>query len=200
MCTRFKKKHEIVVKEFGHTFTLPIKFNEKIQSNYNHGQTREKDSVTDCDGRGHIKHYTFETYMQQVELKVNADNKKVQNPYGFVLPCSLTDGGCESIPLDPFAYTGTQPSNCLLSVLFQNKAKMVKYLFDPTPAQYYIVSDGNTEPTEREKMYGRDENSEKLDMKFRIYMTINRSCVARKEHCTEQILIPCFFLIQVVLI
>ena len=132
-------------------------------------------SVTDCDGRGHIKHYTFETYMQQV-LKANADNKKVQNPNGFVLPCSLTDGGCESTSLDPFAYTWTQPSNCLLSILFQNKAKMVKYLLDPTPAQYYIVSDGNTEPTEREKMYGRDENSDKLAMKFRIYDNKQELC------------------------
>ena len=101
MCTRFKKKHEIIVKEFGHTFTLPIKFNERTQSNYNHGQTREKDSVTDCGGRVHTNNYTFETHMQQVELKVNADNKKVQNPYDFVLPCSLTDGGCESTSLDP---------------------------------------------------------------------------------------------------
>ena len=63
-CALASKKREIVVKEFGHTFTLPIKFNEKIQSNYNHGQTTEKNSVTDSDGRGHIKHYTFETYMQ----------------------------------------------------------------------------------------------------------------------------------------
>ena len=92
MCTRFQK-NEIVVKEFGHTFTLSIKFNEQIQSNYNHGQTREKDSVSDCDGKGHIKHYIFETYMQQVELNAN---KKVQNQYGFVLPCSLTDSGRES--------------------------------------------------------------------------------------------------------
>ena len=86
------KKNEIVLKEFGHTLTIPIKFNEKIQSNYNHDQTREKDSVTDYDGRGHIKHYTFATYMQQVESKVNTDNKKVQNPNGFVHPCSLIDG------------------------------------------------------------------------------------------------------------
>ena len=92
-------KNEIAVKEHGHTFTLLIKFNEKTQSNYNHGRTREKDSVTDCDGIDHIKQYTFESYKQQVELKANADNKKVQNPYSFDLQCSLTDVGCESISL-----------------------------------------------------------------------------------------------------
>ena len=106
--------------------------------------------------------------MQQVEIKENADNKKVQNPYGFVLPCSLTDGGCESTSLDPFAYTWTQSSNCLLSVLFQSKAKMVKYLFDPTLAQYDIVSDENSAPNERKKCMVVMK-SDKLDMEFRIY-------------------------------
>ena len=60
MCTRLQKM-KLLLKNLDTLFTLPINFNEQIQSNYNHGQTREKGSVSGCDGKGHIKHI-FETY------------------------------------------------------------------------------------------------------------------------------------------
>ena len=81
--------------------------------------------------------------MQKIQLKVNLETKQVQNPYGIPLPCTVLEGGCKSTSLDHYAYTWDMPENCVVSKLFSQKAKMVKYANKLDHPQYHILSEGS---------------------------------------------------------
>ena len=78
--------------------------------------------------------------MQRVELEVDQETKSVFTPLGLKLPCELKEGGCETTSLDPFAYSWDVPENCIVTKLFTQVAKMIKFTNEPDPPQYYIIS------------------------------------------------------------
>ena len=63
----------------------------------------EGDSSTSCDNRGQIKHFSLETLMQETVLDIDLNDRTVYNSQGLKLPCALSEGGCHSTSLDPFA-------------------------------------------------------------------------------------------------
>ena len=81
-------------------FDVPIEFDTKTQSNFNDGQAVS--STSECTS-GQIKHYTFETLMQRVNLTYNYGTKEVSNRYRKKLPCLLMEGGWKTTTLDSFA-------------------------------------------------------------------------------------------------
>ena len=78
--------------------------------------------------------------MQRVELEVDQETKSVFTPLGLKLPCELKEGGCETTSLDPFAYSWDVPENCIVTKLFTQVAKMIKFTNEPDAPQYYIIS------------------------------------------------------------
>ena len=161
-CEKAAKNNKILVNEDGYTHELIIKMDESILQHRNEGTSLEGDSSTACKNRGQIKHYSYETHMQKVQLKVNLETKQVQNPYGIPLPCTVLEGGCESTSLDPYAYTWDMPENCVVTKLFSQKAKMVKYANKLDHPQCHILSEGSA--------------PNGLDLKIRIYNKQQEVC------------------------
>ena len=139
-CEKAAKNNKITVNEDGYTHELILKLDGSILQHRNEGTSLEGDSSTACKNRGQVKHYSYETHMQKVQLKVNLETKQVQNPYGIPLSRSVLEGGCESASLDPYAYTWDMPENCVVTKLFSQKAKMVKYSNKLDHPQYHILS------------------------------------------------------------
>ena len=69
---------------------------------------------------------------------------KIFNRNDQLLPCDLDELGCESTPLDPYAYTWKATENCILSVLQEDYASMPK-----NDNHYYIVSQNTSENKHR---------------------------------------------------
>ena len=65
---------------------------------------------------------------------------KIFNRNDQLLPCDLDELGCESSSLDPYADTCAAAENCVLSVLKEDYAHMLK-----TDNHYYIVSQNTLE-------------------------------------------------------
>ena len=78
-----------------------------------------------CDVRGWTTRDTFLPHMQRTKLKVRMSPGKVLSDSAQVLPCALEELGCETTPLDPFAYIWDYPENCVLSVLRTEEVNMV---------------------------------------------------------------------------
>ena len=78
--------------------------------------------------------------MQRVELEVDQKTKSAFTPLGLKLPCEHKEGGWETTSLDPFAYSWDVPQNCIVTKLFTQNAKMIKFTNEPHPPQYYIIS------------------------------------------------------------
>ena len=83
-------------------FDVPIEMDVRTQSNFKDGQAVS--STIECTS-GQIKHYTFETLMQRVNLTYNFGTKEVSNRVRKKLPCLLMEGGCKTTTLDSFAST-----------------------------------------------------------------------------------------------
>ena len=71
--------------------------------------------------------------MQTVELEVDQEKKSLFTPLGLKLPCEFKEGGCETTSLDPFAYSWVVPQNCIVTKLFTQNAKMIKFTNEPEP-------------------------------------------------------------------
>ena len=82
-------------------------FDKSLFSNFNSGDVGTGNN--ECNSRGWITHYTYETYMQNVSLNVNLRDGTVNNWQNIPLPCPLSAGGCDSTSTDPFAYTWDEP-------------------------------------------------------------------------------------------
>ena len=112
MCRLASKSKKIRITAFDENFHVPIEFDVKTQSNFNEGQAVS--STIECTS-GQIKHYTFETLMQRVNLTYNYGTKEVSNRDRKELPCLLMEGGCETTTLDSLAYTWDTPENCVMT-------------------------------------------------------------------------------------
>ena len=159
-CEKAAKNNKITVNEDGYTHELIIKMDESILQHRNEGTSLEGDSSTSCKKRGQIKHCSYETHMQKVQLKPR--NKTSTNPYGIPLPCTVLEGGCKSTSLDPYAYTWDMPENCVVTKFFSQKQKMVKYANKLDHPQYHIRSEGSA--------------PNGLDLKIRIYNKQQEVC------------------------
>ena len=121
-----RNPRKIKITAFDENFDVPIEFDTKTQSNFNDGQSVS--STIECTS-GQIKHYTFETLMQRVNLTYNYGTKEVSNTDRKKLPCLLMEGGCETTTLNSFAYTWDTPENCVMTKTLTQDAKMLHYPF-----------------------------------------------------------------------
>ena len=142
MCEEALKTQSITLTQFRSHMIVPIEDNKRLTTVINQGVKRENE--VDCDGRGFMYKNTFITYMQDVELSVDYETKKVVNHAGQILPCKVEEGGCESTSLDPYAYTWTNDRDgCVLLRRQTVTGFMVKL-----DERYYIIANnsamGNT--------------------------------------------------------
>ena len=123
-CRLAWKSKKLKIAAFDENFDVPIEFDVKTQSNFNDGQAVS--STIECTS-GQIKHCTFETLMQRVNLTYNCGTKQVSNRDRKKLPCLLMEGGCETTTLDLFAYTWDIPEKCVMTKTLTQDAKMLHY-------------------------------------------------------------------------
>ena len=142
MCTLASKSKKIKITAFDESLDVPIEFDVKTQSKSNDGQTVS--STIECTS-GQIKHYTFETLMQRVNLTYKNGTKEVFNRDKKKLPCLLMEGGCETTTLDLFAYTWDTPENCVMTKILIQDAKMLHYPLttDQKENQFFFLSEFN---------------------------------------------------------
>ena len=129
-CKLAKERKKIKLSPFSNS--VDFDFDKSLFSNFNSGLVGTGNN--ECNSRGWITHYTYETYMQKVSLNVNLGT--VNNWQNIPLPCPLSAGGCDSTSTDPFAYTWDEPNNCLFTMIRTNDAQMIK-----ANDKYYIVKD-----------------------------------------------------------
>ena len=142
MCRFASKSKKIKVTAFDENFDVPIEFDTKRESNFNNGQAVS--STFECT-RGQIKHYTFGTLMQRVNLTYNYGTKEVSNTDRKKLPCLLMEGGWETTTLDSFAYTWDTPENCVMTKTLTQDAKILHYALttDQKEDQFFFLSEFN---------------------------------------------------------
>ena len=122
---------------FDHKLTF-----EKGKKGIHHKWTGDVDGDyrNECNGYEWIIKDTFESHIQDITLKMRIKGDKRFNRNDQLLPCDLDELGCESTSLDPYAYTGEAPENCILSVSKEDYAHMLK-----NDNHYYIVSQNTSE-------------------------------------------------------
>ena len=91
-----------------------------------------------------------------------------KHPLGLKLPCELKEGDCETTSLDPFAYSWDVSENCIVTKLFTQVAKTIKFTNEPDPPQYYIISTHDMQ----NDVY-RLQNNMKIDQTRDIKLRIN---------------------------
>ena len=100
----------------------------------------------DGDNRNECKKYewitkdTFESHIEDITLKGRIKDGKIFNRKDQQLYNDLDELGCESTSLDSYAYTWKAPESCILLVLKENYAHMLK-----NDNHYYIVSQNTSE-------------------------------------------------------
>ena len=98
------------------------------------------DNRSECEGYERITKDTFESHIQDITLKVRIKDGKIFNRNDQLLSCDLDEPGCGSTSLDLYAYTWKAPEKCILSVLKEDYAHMLK-----NDNHYYIVSQNFSE-------------------------------------------------------
>ena len=173
-CLNANKTGKITVTEFDdEDMEIDIKHGIKTVSYKNQGVDLEGESSTSCDNRGQIKHFSFETLMQEIVLDIDLNDRTVYNSQGLKLPCALSEGGCHSTSLDPFAYNWEAPENCIVTKRFSQNAKMLKHENELGNVQYFIVSDEKSEtPYEGPGTYSPAE----MDIKIRVIDEKEKVC------------------------
>ena len=119
-----RKPKKVKITSFDGIFIVPIEFDEKTQSNFNNGQAVS--STFDCT-RGQIKHYTFETLIQRVNLTYIYVTKEVVNADRKTFPCLLMEGGCKTTFLNAFAYTWDSPQKCVMTKTLTQDTVILHY-------------------------------------------------------------------------
>ena len=115
----------------GRSLTL---FNHKLTFTKGKKETHHKwtsnvdgDSRNECEGYEWITKDTFESHIQDINLKVRIKDGEIFNRNDQLLCCDLDELGCESTSsLDPHAYTRKAPENCILSFIKEDYAHMLK--------------------------------------------------------------------------
>ena len=82
----------------------------------------------------------FWNHIQDITLKARIKHDKIFNRNDLLLPCDVDELGCESTSLDPYACTWKAPEKCILSVLKEDYAHMLK-----NDNYYHIVSQNTSE-------------------------------------------------------
>ena len=115
---------------------------EKGKKKIHHKFTGDEDgdNRNECKGYEWITRDTFKSLIQDITLKVRINYSKMLNRNDQLLPCDLDELGCESTSLDPYAFTWEAPGNCILLVLKEDYAHMLK-----NNNHYYIVSQNASE-------------------------------------------------------
>ena len=98
------------------------------------------DNRNECKGYEWITKDTLDSHIRDITLKVRFKDGRIFNRKDQLLPCDLDELGCESTSLDPYGYTWKAPENCILSVLKEDYAHMLK-----NDNRYYIVSQKTSE-------------------------------------------------------
>ena len=98
------------------------------------------DNRNECECYEWITKDTFESHIQDITPKVRIKDGKILNRSDQLLPCDLDELGYESTSLDPCAYTWKAPENCILSILKEDYAHMLK-----NDNHYYTVSKNTSE-------------------------------------------------------
>ena len=99
----------------------------------------DADNRNQCKCHDRITKDTLESHIQDITLKVRIKDGKIFNRNDHLLR-DLDELGCRSTSLDPYAYTCKSPQNCILSVLEEHYAHMLK-----NDHHYYIVSQNTSE-------------------------------------------------------
>ena len=121
-------------------YSLKFTKGEKQTHHKYHGD-RHDTKRNECDNYEWMTKDTFESHIQDIQLKVRLKDGRVFNRNDQLLPCSLEELGCESTSLDPYAYTWQKPENCIFSVLKEDEGvSMIK-----NDEQYYILSSNLSE-------------------------------------------------------
>ena len=84
------------------------------------------ESPNECDNSGWIIHDMFLTYVQDTSLNVNRRGGSVYNWQNTPLPCTLSEGGCQSTSTESHADTWEKQDNCLFAIREQFEGKMLK--------------------------------------------------------------------------
>ena len=104
---------------------VPIKLYVRTTYKKNSGPNTGE-NPNECDDSGWIIHDTFDTYIQDINLNVNLRGGSVNDWQNIPLPCTLSEGGCQSTSTDPHAYSSEKQDNCLFTVKEQFEGKMIK--------------------------------------------------------------------------
>ena len=70
-CPDANKTGKMKITEYGDEIEVDINYGVRKVFYHNRGTSIEKDSPTSCVDRGQVKHYSFETLMQQSVLEVS---------------------------------------------------------------------------------------------------------------------------------
>ena len=128
------KNVKLQKKKLSPSRSVDFDFDKSLFSNFNSGNVET--GHNECNSRGWITHYAYETYMQNISLNVNLWGCTVTNWQNIHLPCPLSAGGCDCASTDPFAYTWDEPNNCLFNTVCIFDAQMIK-----ANEKYDIVKD-----------------------------------------------------------
>ena len=122
---------------FDHKLTF-AKGKKEIHHKWTGDKSEDYRNEGDC--KEWITKNTFESHIQDITLKVRIKDAKIFNRNDQLLTCDLDELGYESTSLDLYAYTWKTPENCILSVLKEDYAHMLK-----NDHHYYIVSQNTSE-------------------------------------------------------
>ena len=131
---------------------IPIKLNVRTTFIKNSGPNIGE-NPNECDDSGWIIHDTFETYMQDTTLNVNLRGGSVNNWQNIPLPCTLSEGGCQSTSTDPHAYSWEKQDNCLFALREQFEGKMIKI-----GDNYYISKESAKEQSFLFQVYNKPQS------------------------------------------
>ena len=90
--------------------------------------------------------------MQDTTLNVNLRGGSVNDWQNIPLPCTLSEGGCQSTSTDPHAYSWEKQDNCLFAVREQFEGKMIKI------DNYYIAKESEKEQSFLFQLYNKPQS------------------------------------------
>ena len=101
-------------------FDVPIDFDVTTQSKLD--AVRTVNSTIEC-ASGQIKHYTFETLKQRINVGYKYEAKEVPIRERKKLPCFSIDGRCKTTTFNSFAYTWDTLENCTMTKILTERKR-----------------------------------------------------------------------------
>ena len=100
-----------------YTIYIPIVMNQRKQTVITKGQSWEDTKEIDCDGRGWVDQYSYQTYLTRFTLTFNQQSGAVMNQRGQTLSCPYSQGYCSSSAQDNNVYSWDTQHQCILESL-----------------------------------------------------------------------------------